>query len=397
MRCSIKGAAILVVMGGLITACGSSGSNPASPGSSAPTASTSGAPVKIFVTGPLSDPIYAIPELLSGAQASAAAINAAGGINGHPIQILSCNDQVNPNEATKCADQAVSDAVTAVTGFFVFGTNTYAPLTAAKIPVLDISPTSSQSGTESNAFPINGGSITSYYGVASQLVKTGNKNVAVLQCATAACGYSGSIATAGAKGAGGSVTSATSYPIGAPDFSSYVHKALSSGNPQAIEFVGTATDLPKLLLAIQQANFTGPVGVVVNSMPPSLDDLSDLDHLVVGSNASITGSDNKVFEANMKQYEPSAAVDAISSQSWQAIQGIAYALKGKSGTDAAALTAALSASSGLQIGLGTPPINMTQPGSVPSYPRIFNPDVIFYKVQNSQYVATTSYVNPYTK
>ena len=86
---------------------------------------TSGGSVKVFVTGPFSDPTFAVPEALSGAQAAAAAINKAGGINGHSIQIVSCNDQLSPNSATTCADQAVSDHVTAATGFFIFGSNNY--------------------------------------------------------------------------------------------------------------------------------------------------------------------------------------------------------------------------------------------------------------------------------
>ncbi len=36
-------------------------------------------------------------------------INARGGINGHPLQIVSCADNNNANQATKCAEQAVAD------------------------------------------------------------------------------------------------------------------------------------------------------------------------------------------------------------------------------------------------------------------------------------------------
>jgi branched-chain amino acid transport system substrate-binding protein len=396
MHGSIKGATVLVIMAGLLTACGS---RPASTGSSASTsgssASTSGSAVKIFVTAPLSDPSFAVPEVLSGGQAAAAAINASGGINGHPIQILSCNDQSNPNEATKCADQAASDHVSAVTGFFLFGSNTYAPLAAAKIPVLDIYPVSPQSGTEPDAFPIDAGSFSGWHGIATQLVKTGSKNVALIQCATAACAYSGDIVAAGVKGVGGTITSTVNAPIGAPDFSSYVQKALSSGSPQALVFVGISTDTAKLLLAVQQANFSGPVGTSSNAVTPSLLKSPGTGHLLIVSDVAIVDPETKQFEADMKQYEPSALLDSYSEQTWQAVQGVANALKGKTGTDAAALTAALSASTGLQVEAGVPPINMTHPGPIPGFPRMFNPDVIFYKVQNSQYVATTGYVNPY--
>jgi ABC-type branched-subunit amino acid transport system substrate-binding protein len=376
---------ILVVMGSLIGVSGSGG------------AATSGVPVKVFLTAPLSDPSFAIPELLSGAQASAAAINAKGGINGHPVQIVSCNDQANPNQATTCADQAVSDHVTAVTGFFLFGTSTYSPLVAAKIPVIDTNPVAPTSGTEPDAFPINAGTISGWYGLGSELAETGHKRVALIECSTAACTGNGPLVVSGVTAGGGAITSTVLAPIGSPDFSSYVQKALSSGNPQAIVFIGIPSDTPKLLLAVQQANFTGPLGTSSNSLAPSLLTSPEAAHLVLVSDALLSGSPLTTFDANMKKYEPSAMADVYSEQAWQAIQGIAYALKGKSGTSAAALTAALDKSTALQVGAGSPPINMTRPGPIPGLPRMFNPDVILYKVKNGKYVAMTGFVNPYKK
>jgi branched-chain amino acid transport system substrate-binding protein len=376
---------ILSVTGSLITANGSSG------------ATTSGAPVKIFVTGPLSDPTFAIPELLSGAQASAAAINAKGGINGHRIQILSCNDQSNPNEATTCADQAVSDKVTAVTGFFLFGDSTYAPLLAAKIPVVDTYPVVPASGTEPNLFPINAGSFSGWTGLGSQLVKTGYKRVALIECATAACTGNGPIVVKGVTAAGGKVTSTVQAPIGAPDFSSYVQKALSSGNPQAMIFIGIASDTPKLLLALQQASFTGPLGTSMQAVPPTLLKSSNLSHVLLVSDEAVVGPQTKVFEANMKKYEPSAVLDAYSEQAWQALNGIANALKGKTSISAATLTTALKNSTALDVGAGDPPINMTHAGPAAGFPRFFNPDVIYYKVQNGKYVQIGGFVSAYKK
>ena len=37
------------------------------------------------------------------------AINASGGINGHPLKIVDCDDQGNSNQATQCAQQATSN------------------------------------------------------------------------------------------------------------------------------------------------------------------------------------------------------------------------------------------------------------------------------------------------
>jgi len=59
---------------------------------------------------------YNAPELWAAAKAFAAEQNAQGGIKGHPIQVLACNDKNQPNEATKCARQAISEKVAAMVG-----------------------------------------------------------------------------------------------------------------------------------------------------------------------------------------------------------------------------------------------------------------------------------------
>src|SRR4051794_10278770 len=71
-------------------------------------------PVKLMVIAPVATPIQNVPDAEAGAQAAAAAINKAGGINGRAIQIEFCNTRSAVNAATQCARQAVSDQVVAV-------------------------------------------------------------------------------------------------------------------------------------------------------------------------------------------------------------------------------------------------------------------------------------------
>ena len=49
-------------------------------------------------------------------RAAARAINAAGGVNGHPLVVDSCNDQGDPNLSATCARKMVSDHVVATFG-----------------------------------------------------------------------------------------------------------------------------------------------------------------------------------------------------------------------------------------------------------------------------------------
>jgi ABC-type branched-subunit amino acid transport system substrate-binding protein len=85
--------------------CGSS--------SSGSSAAASAAPIKIGVIVPENTQIYNAPDIVAAVQAAAYAENKSGGLDGHQVVVDYCNEQANPNQATACARQMVSDGVVA--------------------------------------------------------------------------------------------------------------------------------------------------------------------------------------------------------------------------------------------------------------------------------------------
>jgi ABC-type branched-subunit amino acid transport system substrate-binding protein len=235
----------------LVTAC-ASGSASTGGGATAPRGS-----IKILLTAPLSSSTFSIPETLSGAQAAVASINAAGGVDGKNLDLISCNDQSDPNQSQLCAQEAVSDHVTAVTGFFLFGPQVFDATQAAGIPVIDTQPVVPQSGTSANSFPIDAGGFSEFYGIGKALVGRGDKNVAIIQINLTASQFNAGIAAAGVKAAGGTVIRTVTAQGGAPDYAPYVQQALRGGNVQAIIFAGGTEDSAKVVLAAEQAGFKG--------------------------------------------------------------------------------------------------------------------------------------------
>ena len=73
-------------------------------------------PIKVMVITPEDNDILIIPEARIGVQAAAERINSEGGVQGHPIEVLTCNDQNDPNTAASCAREAVDAGVVAVVG-----------------------------------------------------------------------------------------------------------------------------------------------------------------------------------------------------------------------------------------------------------------------------------------
>jgi len=121
-----------------LAACGSSnGGSGASNSGSTTGSSDSKGPIKLMVIGDFQSSILSLPQIQIGAEAAAKEINAAGGVNGHKIDMLSCNSQANVNVAASCASQAVADHVSAVVSMLTLqGTGVWPGLQAAGIPVI---------------------------------------------------------------------------------------------------------------------------------------------------------------------------------------------------------------------------------------------------------------------
>jgi branched-chain amino acid transport system substrate-binding protein len=82
-------------------------------------------------TGPLPQ-----PEQTTGAKAAAAYVNSHGGVNGHPIELVTCASSASPESTIACANEMIEKKVVAVTLGSLVGADSLAkPLTEAKIPV----------------------------------------------------------------------------------------------------------------------------------------------------------------------------------------------------------------------------------------------------------------------
>src|SRR5262249_8781522 len=92
----------------------SSGSSTSAPSASAAASSAStaanlsGAPVVIGSMYPISANIATFPQLQYMAQIAVDVVNANGGIKGHPLQWVHCDDKGDPNVAATCANQLIN-------------------------------------------------------------------------------------------------------------------------------------------------------------------------------------------------------------------------------------------------------------------------------------------------
>ena len=111
------------------TAASPTSSDGSSDGSSADVSAApaaDGEPIKLMSIYVKNNPAFSQPQTFAGAQARVEAINADGGINGHPIELIECDSNLDPNQEKACIDQAIAEQVSAVVSSSIF----FTPLTS---------------------------------------------------------------------------------------------------------------------------------------------------------------------------------------------------------------------------------------------------------------------------
>lgn len=112
------------------------------------------------------------PGMPAMAKAYARWVNSQGGINGHKLNILTCNDHNDSVDAADCARRAVKENVVAVVGSYSqHGRSFLAPLEGAGIPYLGGYGVTDDEFTSPLSYPVNGGEPALLAGLGEQLGK----------------------------------------------------------------------------------------------------------------------------------------------------------------------------------------------------------------------------------
>lgn len=296
--------AALVALSMAATACGSSA--PSSSGSE------SKADIVVMATGMFESTAFSFPDAEPAMQAKVAVINAAGGIKGHKIKLIVCDDKLDANTSVGCARKAVSDKVVAVISHYLpYGPQVMPILEAAKIPLVYGPFGSDIDGQSPMAFPRDVG-IIGYAAVGIELATAGCKKVgAIVQAnANVVAGMKWLKDGLSTKGAG-----FVQVPVSdtQPDYSAPVSKLLSQGADCIVPAVSGA-QAAKVVLALKQSGKTARLGTISSVF-------SSTQLAALGSSAEgmiLTGQEFrptdaevpaiKQIVADLKTYEPNATL-----------------------------------------------------------------------------------------
>jgi branched-chain amino acid transport system substrate-binding protein len=390
----------------LLAACGSTGNSAQNVSSATSTSdsSASGSPILIGGAAPLHSPIYTEPTVQTGLQAAVDAVNASGGVNGHPLKLDFCDTQYTADGELECARQFISDKVAAVLDPYFLADQTGEPeqlLAAAKIPVFAAQGVSPFELQDPDVFMLASGLPGWAYGAVDALLRAGSRNLTVMLDTNPASQFAGTLLVAAAKLAGITPRVVTGDPNSDPTFAAAAAEA-TRGGVNGIALFPSPPDCPKMISALRSGGYTGNLSAptvllsaaVIKQLGPAGNGLLADSQVALTTDTANTGIQS--FTAGMQKYGDDQITDAA-SYAWTAVQVFVQAIAKASSFESADITAALRGvtapvdvpSVGPWIGSGVSPL--------PAYPRILNPTITYGVVKNGALEPSGGgFVNPFT-
>jgi ABC-type branched-subunit amino acid transport system substrate-binding protein len=349
-------------------------------------------PVKIMVVAPIDTPTDSIIEAPAAVQAAAKQINRQGGLKGHSIQVITCNDQGSPNSAAQCADQAVSDGVLAVVGTFsTFSNDLYPALARAGIVDLGETPLTAADFSNPLSYPIQAGTIVQFTADGVLAAREGCTKIASMGPNQA----SEQLVFQGTKAGADSVNPKIgiapvyiSYPVA--DYAPPVSQAIADGaNCLIVET--PPQDASRLMTAIQQSGHSLKVFATTTQFAPA----ALTGALATFSNGKIFATDPqavastdpalKAIAKAITAQNSKATLDSISLDSWASTQILKLASAHMTTFTPTSLATALKKMGTIKLGYYAP-FSFSQGLNVTGFNRLFNLSLYGLKFQNGQYV-----------
>lgn len=237
-----------VVLAAVVSICacssGSSNSSAAdagSPGSASSAAAPTGTPVTVGVLCSCSGPVGSTVSVgWTVVQDWAKAVNAAGGLDGHPVKLIEKDNASSPGTALSNAQAIVADKVDLIIDLDVLDSIWQKAADGAKIPVIGGNISSTQFFTDPNWYPSGTTNESLTYSTVATAKEAGASTLAYLYCDDAAqCAQTVPLAESAFKSLGGRTVYTASVSATAPNYTAQC-LAAEQGGAKAV-FLGDAT------------------------------------------------------------------------------------------------------------------------------------------------------------
>ena len=354
---------VAAAAGLLLAACASGGGGAAGSGSSAADANLKGSPIKLGIILNSDD----VPLAPQGAQAAVAAINAAGGVKGHPLELDVCDNQANANVAAACARGFVNDSSVIATAGDVssFGPESNPPLTSAKIAGIGTSIAGAGDYASPRVFAFSSGELE-FLGSAQFMLKdlhAGHMGMVIVGGPTSEA-LPALVNQVVLQPAGSKLAGVATIPPTATDLSSQA-ASLTQTDGQVLVITQAVTE--SYIAASRQQGYKGPFLVCECQVDPQklAKDVSgsDLDQVYGMSWFNKASPGYQHFLADMHKYQPSVDPVDITANAWLGVEIFAMVAATLPAITRQSVWDAMNRQSALSTDGMTPVLNYTQPGT----------------------------------
>jgi ABC-type branched-subunit amino acid transport system substrate-binding protein len=387
---------VAAALTGAVAGCGSSSS---SGGTGTGSSGQSHSPISIMASIPLNSTVVELPGIQEAITAAVDKTNATGGLDGHPVKLIMCDNGYNAAETQSCAAKAVQDHVLAmVSSFTPYGSLVYPELAAADIPNIGDFPASNADLTNNDSWVALGDAESQYAGAAYGLAKqTGCKKMGLLTDDVPSVQAYEPYWHDGAAMAGATVGKSTVVPATAVDMAPYV----ADQEAKNVQCIGlNMPDAPAAITAVDSSGKKVPVAAIGVAILAGLPTLGKAANGVIISTpilpptltpAASAPPMAKLFASEMKKYEPGKPGNAtqlsFGIQGWEAYQMLVAAAKGLPDLNSKALIASLNKLD-WKPGISGE-ADYAKPGPVPALPRLRNTYMWIGTAENGKFVLTT--------
>jgi branched-chain amino acid transport system substrate-binding protein len=369
-------------------------------------AAPSKSPITVGSMASLSNPVYSTPQNKYGMEAAISALNATGGIDGHPVKLDFCDTNYDANQELSCTRELINDHVSAMLNPAILADSSGREFKLAsedKVPMVGGEGLSPAELTTPGVFPLSSGLPGWVYGAVENLLANGDRKVSVLVDNNPGSEFFGSLAEAALKSAGVTpVSEVIADPSSDPTLSTAASKAIAGGT-DGIVLAPSPVNVPKLVLGLKQAGYTGKVASITALFAPAITKAigsAGNGILLTSQVAFTTDTSNpaiRSFLADMKKYQPSSPIDESTLFSWASVELFAKAMSGQSSYTAAHVLQVFNTlSRSLRIGVAAPYSVKGKKSPLAEFTRIFNPTVQDGTLQNGAVVANgKGFINPF--
>jgi len=325
-----------------------------------------------------------------GAIAAAKAINAAGGVNGRSIEIVSCDSASDPNTFQKCVRDASDEGVVGFAGNFD-ALNQQSGLEVAEgLGLPWVAPTAMTEAefTSPVSFPVTTGAVGSGYGLAPVALELGCKHVGTWTDPAVDPTISNVLKDAleaeGVKYTAGHISNSSTA-----DVTPAVQEVVDA-NPDCLVFLGANFVAAQIFTAARKLNsdaqFVSALGTMLPAVVTSVGSVAE--GLASVSDAPLPSIDDlDEFRDDLAKYTDVKPEEAnqFGLAAWYGVHIIAEALKEVDDPSAETLLGSLNEMKDVELP-GLPKMDFTQTMKSERFARMFNPAVQIAVVEDGVYV-----------